>query len=564
MEQPIFYQLSLVMVIAAVVCLLARLLRQPMIIAYILTGFAVGPSFLNIIHDHEAFESFSQIGITLLLFIIGLGLNVAVIKNSGKPVMLTFVGMIAIVGSLGVGAGYLLGFTPNEAIIMGSALLFSSTIIVIKALSDKREQNRLYGQLAIGILLIDDIVATLALLYVSAISGHAGGTNDILLLVTKGAILGASLGIVGGYIMPHLSKVFARNQELLYIFAIAWAFGIASAFYYAGFSIEVGALFAGVSVAHLPYVQAIATRLKPLRDFFIVLFFINLGEALKLDSLSSAIGPALIFSALALLTKPLAVLISLGLLGYTKQTSFKTALHVSQISEFSVILIVLAANTKLVSQEIVAIATLTALITIAVSAYLMKYDDELYRVFQKALGIFERSQTKREIRALSHYPLVLIGYHHGGHSFVETFRKMKKRYVVIDYNPDVIETLERQHINHLYGDVTDIELLEEIGLHKSELIISTLNNTETNLELAKHINDLKTGSVFICHATSLDNAEALYKAGASYVLMPHFIGDKHIDTFLEHHGSDKQAFERYRKKHLLTLDNSSADSQKID
>lgn len=555
MEQPIFIQLSLVMVLAAVVALLARSFKQPLIIAYIATGFLAGPSVFNIIHDRETFHSFSEMGITLLLFIIGLGLNISIIKTTGKPVLLSFVARSLAVGSLGYVAGQFFGFSQTESIIMAIALLFSSTIIVVKSLSDKKEQSRLYGQLAVGILLVEDIAATLALLYVSTSGSGSGGANGIILLLAKAVLLGTALAFIGGILMPKLTKMFAASQELLYIFAIGWAFGVASMFFYAGFSIEVGALFAGVTLSHLAYVQAIATRLKPLRDFFIVLFFVGLGESLVLGNLGVALLPAITFSFIVLLSKPLFTMISLGLLGYTKQTSFKTGVHLSQISEFSIVLIVLAVNKKLVGDEFITIAALTALITIAISAYLMKYDDRLYHFYQKQLSIFERSTTKRELNSLGHYPLVLLGYKQGGYSFVQTFRQMKKRYVVIDYNPDVIENLENQHINHIYGDATDLELLDEIGVHKSELVISTINDASTNRMLARHIVKTNEDAIFICHAANLDDASTLYEAGASYVIVAHYIGNEHLNNFIKRNGSNKRAFTMYRHKHLLSLGN---------
>lgn len=540
------------MVIAAAAALIARAFRQPLVIAYIVTGFLVGPSVLNVIHNHEAFETFSQIGITLLLFIIGLGLNFSTITKTGKPVAFAFLTILIGIGSLGLLGSAAFGFSPQECVIMATALLFSSTIIVIKALSDKKEQTRLYGQIATGVLLAEDIAATLVLVLIAA-NDSGGAFGNIISLVLKGVGLGAILAFVGGYIMPKLTRLFAASQELLYIFALAWAFGVASAFYYAGFSLEVGALFAGVALAHLPYVQAIGTRLKPLRDFFLVLFFISLGEGLHLTSLSGALVPAVIFSLIVLIGKPLLIMSSLGYMGYTKQTSFKAGVHLSQISEFSVILIVLASSYDLIGEQLIAVATLTTLITIAASAYLMKYDDRLYRRFANQLSIFERGKTKRELKSLSHYPLVLLGYHEGGYTFVQTFKEMRKRYVVIDYNPDIIENLEHRHINNLYGDVTDLELLDEIGIHKSELVISTITDPVTNRLLAEHINKINDTAIFICHAAKLDDAELLYEAGADYVLLPHFIGDQHISQFIKLNGSNKRAFAKYRRQHLLNL-----------
>ncbi len=556
MHESIFYQLSLVLAVAAVVSLLFNAFRQPLIIGYIVTGFLVGPTFLDLINNHEAFASFSQIGIALLLFIIGMGLSVGVIRSTGKPVFVTFFGMIIGVGGVTFLVSRLLGMTPMESILMSLALLFSSTIIVIKAVSDKKEQSRLYAQIAIGILLVDDVVATLALVFVSAKASGTSSVSDAGMLLVKGGVLAAALTVLGGYVLPRTVNALAKSQELLFIFALSWAFGVASVFWWYGFSIEVGALFAGVAMAHLPYAQQVSSRLKPLRDFFIVLFFVELGQNMGLDNVTSALVPAIIFSVIALTVKPLSVLVSLGLLGYTKQTSFKAATHVSQISEFSIILVVLAANVGVVDERIAAIVTMTAIITIILSAYLMKYDDALYRRFQKSLSLFERSETKREIRELKSYPLVLLGYRKGGHEFVRTFREMKRRYIVIDYDPDVIETLENQHVNHLYGDVTDLELLEELGLHKAELIVSTIADIEANLIMLQYLRRHSKETIYVCHANTYDEAVQLYEKGAGYVLLPHLIGSEQVNSFLRRNGSDRKAFDAYRNKHLDALASS--------
>jgi Kef-type K+ transport system membrane component KefB len=560
MEQSIFVQLSLILALAASISVTFRWLRQPLIIGYIITGFLAGPSLLNVIHNHEAFSSFSQIGIALLLFVIGLGLNVGIIKATGKPVLLTFLAVIATVGGCAYGAAQLLGLGAGDSLVMAAALLFSSTIIVITALSDKKEQSRLYAQIAIGVLLAEDIAATIALLFVSANGAHSGSaaaSSDFVALLGRGVVLAAGLTAMGLYVLPRTIHLFAKSQELLYIFALAWAFGIASVFWWYGFSLEVGALFAGVSLAHLPYAQEISTRLKPLRDFFIVLFFVELGQNLTFGNIGSAVVPALVMSAIVICIKPLTIQVSLGLLGYTKQTGFKAAVHLSQISEFSIVLAVLAVSTGAASQRTATVVTLTAIITIVVSAYLMKYDDVLYKIWKGPLSLFERSRTKREIKSLRNYPLVLLGYRKGGYEFLRTFREMKKRYIVIDYDPEVIENLEHQHINHLYGDVTDLELLDEISLHNSELVVSTIADLSANLLLIKHIMGRGKETIFVCHAASLAEAVKLYDRGASYVLLPHFIGSEQASSFIRRNGSDKAAFDTYRRKHLQSLASAS-------
>ncbi len=559
MEQSIFIQLSCILALAAGISITFKYFRQPLIIGYILTGFLVGPSFLDLISDHAAFSSFSQIGIALLLFVIGLGLNVGIIRATGKPVLLSFMAVIAAVGAASYAASLALGLGRTESVVLSVALLFSSTIIVITSLSDKREQSRLYGQIAIGILLVEDIAATVALLFVSANGGSGGhdissaASSSFGMLLVRGLVLAAALIICGGYLLPRTVHVFAKSQELLYIFALAWAFGIASVFYWYGFSLEVGALFAGVSMAHLPYAQEVSLRLKPLRDFFLVLFFVELGQNLNLSNLSSAIVPALVLSMVVMIVKPLTILTTLGALGYTKQTGFKSAVHLSQISEFSIVLVVLAVSTGMISPRTTTIVTLTAIITIICSAYLMKYDDQLYKRWQKQLSIFERSQTRREVRSLKTYPLVLLGYRGGGYEFLRTFRQMKQRYIVIDYDPEVIEHLEHQHVSHLYGDVTDLELLNEISLHNSKLVVSTITDINANLLLIQHIMGHGKETIFVCHAATMEEAVLLYEKGASYVLLPHYIGSEQASEFIRRNGSDKTAFDNYRTRHLLSL-----------
>ena len=554
MPHDIFTQLSLVIVLCTVISLILRILKQPLIMGYILTGILAGPAFLNLIHSKESFATFSEIGITLLLLIIGLGLNTTVIKSLGRVALTTALSILILVGGLGLLASIALGFTVNEGFIVGIALFFSSTIIILKVLTDKKEVTRLYGRIAIGVILVDDIIATIALLTVAAL-GTGGGLTvlEVVLLLAKGLGLGIGLALMATKVLPRLTRLFANSQELLFLFTVAWGFGIATLFDISGFSLEVGALFAGISLASLPYATEMSSRLKPLRDFFIILFFIFLGETFGLDNITSAIVPALILSVIVLIGKPLFVMLTLGFMGYTKLTSFKAGINLSQISEFSIILVVFAATQGIVSPYISTVITLVALITIGASTYLMKYDDQLFTRIQGRLNLFESRVTHSDHHKTEHFPLVLFGYRKGGHEFVKTFRELKKRYIVVDYDPEVIEHLETQGIRYAYGDATDPELLEEIGLEKATLVISTVSDQPTNESLLTHLRRHNPGAVFICYSSNYDDAAELYSMGATYVMLPHFIGSERISAFIKKHGLNHQAFDEYRQKHLLNL-----------
>lgn len=558
MTSDIFSELSIVIVLVTLVSLVMRLLRQPLILGYIITGVLVGPSVFHLIHSKDAFEGFSSIGISLLLFIIGLGLNVNIIRRVGKPVFVTAGALLVVIGSLGAIVGHsVLGLKIQDAYIIGLSLFFSSTIIIVKALSDKKEQNRLYGQIAIGVILLDDIVATLALLFVAA--GKNGvGVSELGLLGAKGIGLVLVLIAAGKWLLPWLVKTMAISQEGLFLFAIAWGFGIATLFDRSGFSIEVGSLFAGVSLASLPYAQEIESRLKPLRDFFVVLFFITLGESLTLSNLQAAIIPALILSFVVIALKPAAVTITLGMLGYPKRVAFKAGIHLSQISEFSIVLVVLAVSSGLVSKELSAIITLVTMITITSSTYLTQYDNQLFTIFDRLKtfnGLFNSKRSKyAETHGQTTYPLLLFGYHRGGRTFIKTFKDMRKRFLVVDYDPTAIEDLQRQQIPSLYGDATDPELLEEIGVPDAKLIVSTISDFETNQELVKHVNFYNPDAVIVCNANSYEEAMQLYELGCSYVVIPHHVGNERLSYLIQKNGIDREHFDRYRRKHLQQLE----------
>jgi Kef-type K+ transport system membrane component KefB len=531
-----------------------KLLKQPLIVGYILTGILLGPAFLNLVPNSEAFSVFSSIGIALLLFIIGLGLNTAVVSRLGKVVL--FTAGIQMLVTLGVGylAAMMFGFGQTTALIIGVALMFSSTIIIIKVLNDKREQGRLYAQISIGVLLLQDIVASIALVLLAAGKGGGISPTDIALLAVKGILLALALLFTSTQILSRLSRFIAESQEFLFLFALGWGFGIATLFELAGFSIEVGALFAGVSLASLPYAQEAAARLKPLRDFFVVVFFIALGEGLNLAHFSEAVWPAIAFSAVIVFVKPFSALIALGGLGYTKQTSFKSALTLSQVSEFSLIFVVIAAGGGLVSQNVSTIITLTAIITIAVSTYLMKYDDELFSTLEHSLRFFERKVIRTEGNQTAQHPLILFGYHKGGSEFIKAFKAMRRKFIVVDYNPEAVEELERQNIEFMYGDATDLELLEELNISKTKLIVSTITDFETNQTLLAHIMRVNPHAIVICHSDSYEEAASLYHLGATYVMMPHLIGSERISNFVKRAGLSRKEFDTYREKHLMLLE----------
>lgn len=553
MHAATFTDLSIVIAIGVLISLFMRMIRQPMIIGYILTGVIVGPTVLRVIDTTESIEVFSQFGIALLLLIVGLGLNPRVIKEVGKIAALIGIGKVILATTGGYLVGKMFGYSDLTSLYIGISLSFSSTIIILKLLSDKKEQNRLYGKISIGFLLVEDLIATLVLIAVSA-TGNGGFTLvDFSNLLIKSILLIGGLVVVRGLILPRLNKIIANSQEFLFLFAIGWGLGIATLFSWAGFSLEIGALIAGVTLASLPYAQEISSRLKPLRDFFIILFFISLGSHLILADVVDILPRAIFLSVLVLVGNPLIVMTIMGLSGYTKKTSFKAGIAGAQVSEFSFIMLLLANQLGQVSNEVLSLITVVALITVAVSSYIIIYSDQLYNYFERYLVMFERKKVRSEREHREHYELVLFGYHKGGREFLHIFEQLNKKHVVVDYDPSVIDILDGKQTPYVYGDVTDMELLSEINLEASKLIVSVITDFPTNKFLAQWVATHNPRAVFISTADSIEQAAELYELGVSYVVLPHFLGTEKIGSFIKHSGLKKSEFKQYREKHLVYL-----------
>ncbi len=560
----VFFGLSFIIVIGALIALVMRLINQPLIIGYILTGIIVGPAVLNMAKAPDTLALFSDLGIALLLFIIGLGLNPQSVREVSKTASYVGVVQVGVITTLGWILGSALGLNHTEAAFLGVALACSSTIIILKILSDKREQARLYGKIAISVSLVQDMITIALVVITSAGNGNSVAIGSTLALAFKGGVLGFAIYWVSVRLLPRFHKLISGSQEFLFLFAIAWGLGAAALFAKIGLSSEIGALLAGICLASQPYAQEISSRLRPLRDFFVIVFFITLGAGLSLGHISSMLGVIVVSILVVVIAKPLVSMAVMGFLGYTKRTSFKTSVALAQVSEFSIVLVLVAQKRGLINSDLVTAITLVALISIAASSYLIIYSDKIYSWLEKYLGIFERRQTHGEPMAPRAYELILFGYKKGGQEFVQMFKQLKQSYLVIDYDPEVIDVLEHHKINHLYGDITDIELLDEAEVAKAKLIVCTITDFASSASLLQYLERKNSQAVVIVEAENPRHATQLYERGASYVILPHYIGSEQISAFVKKSGLQKSAFRKERAKHLRSLERQLRSLEKGD
>ncbi len=549
----IFIQLAIILFTAFIISYIVQAFKQPVIIGYIIAGIIIGPFIIGFGASHEIIEIFSKFGIAFLLFIVGLHLNPKVIKEIGISSLL--IGLVQIVLTFGLGflisIGFF-GFNVITSLYIGIALAFSSTIIIMKLLSDKKHLDALYGKISIGILIIQDLVAIAVLMFISSSANGA----DVGSLALRGLLGGAGLIVasllIGFLLLPKITKSIAKSQELLFLFSICWCFVIAALFHYFGFSIEIGALVAGIALSVSPYSVEITSKIRPLRDFFLILFFIILGLNIQISNIGSIVVNALILSAAILIFKPLILMTFMAIFRYTKRTNFLVGTTLAQISEFSLIILTLGVAMGHISAEILSTLTLAGIITITLSTYMIIYSNSFYKKMSSIISIFERKNLKREQKVKKKYDAILFGYNRIGFSILKSFKKLRQKYLVVDFDPDVVADLSKLRIPCLYGDAFDSELLAELPLDKIKLAVSTIPDFETNILLIESIRMVNPHAVIIVRAHQIKEALNLYKEGATYVLTPHFLGGEYIAKMIRTLKTRRE-YKNEKKKHIEML-----------
>lgn len=526
----LFLELGLVVALAGGLSIIATALRQPLIIAYIATGIVVSPFIMG--GERGTMEMLAQVGVALLLFIVGLGLNPAVLKKIGRVAFLTGVIQIAFIGLCAYGIGRFFGYDALPSLYIAAALAFSSTIIVVHILGERGQLERLHGSITVGILLVQDVVA-IFLLMVGTGAGLTLNGEEIIQLAFRGIALLFVLVVIGLYVMPRVTRTIATSRELLFIVSLAWLFVVAGVFYTSGFSIEVGALLAGVTLSLSAYRFEIGARLRSIRDFFIVLFFVLLGLSTDFSSVVDVLPLVIALSVIAIIVKPLVIMFIMGRLGYTRRTYFFAGISLAQISEFSFILLAQGVRGGSVPEELITTITLVGIISIAASTYFMYYGEQLYRMCGRAVGVFERPGVAPEARETAFAPrFLLFGHNRIGYAIVEYFRKTRAPVLVIDYDPAVVERLQTQGVPVRYGDAGDEELLHSLPWRSVECIISTIPTEEVNMLLLQAGRRYRKGARVFVTSHDIDEALRLYKSGASFVIMPHFLGGTFLADML--------------------------------
>lgn len=467
-----FAEMAALLSMAAVLGFIGLQLRQPLVVSFIGVGLLAGPSALGVARSNDQIDMLAELGIAVLLFLVGIKLDVKLVRSLGLVSVATGLGQVAFTSAFGFVIGLWLGLGAVTSLYVAVALTFSSTIIIVKLLSDKREIDALHGQVALGFLIVQDLFVVLCMIVLSAFGiGAAGGGGAAAIaqvVIAAALLLGCVMAFVR-YVADPLTERLASSPELLLTFALGLTALVAALADAIGLGKEIGGLLAGVALASTPWRESIASRLGPLRDFLLLFFFISLGSHLDLSRIGGDLGAAAVFSVFVLIGNPLIVMAIMGAMGFRKRTGFLAGLTVAQISEFSLIFVAMGVGLGHVGPDALGLVTLVGLVTIAASTYMITYSHQLYALLEPALWPFERTGAPAEsgadmAGATARIDAVLFGFGRFGAALAQRMRRSGWRVLVIDFNPAELRRARDAGFATLYGDATDPEFLDGLPL----------------------------------------------------------------------------------------------------
>jgi Kef-type K+ transport system membrane component KefB len=532
MADPIILRsLGTILVAGGLAALLTRSLNVPTIVAYIAAGLVLGPLTGLLAYD-EALALISHVGIALLLFLVGLELSIPKIRDVGPVALVAGVGQVIFTAAGGYVLAWLLGFDTMSSIFLATALTFSSTVVVVKLLSQKHELDSLYGRIAVGIFLVQDLVVIIVLTFLAGLGTEglmsAGEIGRSTALAFGGMLLLLAFALgAARYLLPALFRWASSSSETLFIWSLCWLFVFVLGAEALRLSPEIGAFLAGISLAQLPYNHDLRRRVQPLTNFFIAVFFVSLGVQMQLGAAQEQWLAGIVLSLFVLIGNPLIFMFIIARMGYDERTSFLTSVTVAQISEFSFIFAAVGLSAGLIDESILSLIAVVGIVTIAVSSYMILYNHELYawmkrRGLLRLFGAKQDSPAVDEVAPLAGH-IIVVGMNSLGRLIVQALADAGEQVLAIDTDAAKLVSLP---VPSLVGDVQYLSLLDEARLKDARLLVSTLRIEDTNNLLAYHASRL--GVPASIHAFEKSVLADLREIGVSHLMISNNDGIKRI------------------------------------
>jgi Kef-type K+ transport system membrane component KefB len=535
---------AIILVTAAFIAIIAHQTGQPTIVGYLFTGLLLGPAVFGIVEPSEITTTMAELGLAFLLFLLGIKLRIEDVRPILKPIIKISLPQMFLVFLTGLGTAIVLGFRPLEALLIGLVVMYSSTAVVIKMLTDKDAVTSLPGKIDVGVLLVQDVVVVVLLTILA--TGRPDGAADlgITLLTIVGLITGVGFVTAAAtrYLLPKLFRRIADNKDAFFLVAVAWAFLFVLVFDELGLSIEMGAFLAGVSLAQLPYSTELRDRISPLTNLFILIFFVSIGLQLDAGDLLVYWREAVIAALVLIPAKFLIFFALLRWQEFSLETTFLGSVSMVQVSEFALVAGSVAVAEGFIGEPILGFLSLLAVLTMSVSVYVIKYNYQLYEHLHPFLSRWETVGSERVVEQKRYRDhAVVIGYDELTRNVLPRLAEFYDDVVVIDRKVAHIEALEAADYDVIYGDFRHAEVRNAARLKRADFVLSSSAEPDVNKALLAEVGERTT--VFV-EAEWAEDARELYGYGAHYVALSPQLTAERLTEYLEGYFEDRETFSR--------------------
>ncbi len=551
---------GLIIATATLLGILAKKTKQPTIVAYILTGLILGPVVFGIVEESELTHLISELGLGFLLFLLGIEMNLKEIKEILRPVTNIAILQTILQTSLAFILPLLLGFNLMQTVVIALCTVFGATPVIVKVLTDKDEITSLPGKIDVGVLILQDIYLVIILALFAADTLAEPQFTTIALTLGKifflmGVITVLSLAS-SKYILPKLFKYSASNKHTFFIHGITWAFLFISLALVLDLSVEVGAFLAGLGLGQISYREELKERIRPLTDFFMVIFFSSIALTITRDNLFAYWKEAIIASIVLMIGNFLIMFYLIDREHFTPETSFLGSINMTQVSEFSIVVGALAVQQEYIGNDVLGYLSLMALLTMSTSSYLIQYNQELYEKAKPFLERFEAEHKKDvELSTLENH-IVLVGATQSTKHLIPILKETGKDIALVDNNSDRTMALEaRNDIHYIYGDISHGEIRKTAGIERADIIVSMVPNKEINRKIIME----NPEALLFVKAKRFEEAAELYEEGAHYVMLKTEIAADQMAEYLEAYLEGPQLFKSEVKEDIERIKWSDLD-----
>ena len=553
-EPALTIDLAVILLSATALGFVARQTGQPTIIAYIIAGVLIGPVVFGFIGVTELTETLSELGLAFLLFLLGIKMRLDDVRHVISPIVKISIPQMAAVAAVGFGVAYALGFTFLESTMIALAVMYSSTAVVIKMLTDKDEATTLHGKTDVGVLLVQDIVVVILLAVLAAgrpESATEVATTLVIVLALVVIITVAALA-ASKYALPPVFRRIANNTDVFFLVAISWAFlfifisdeinlFLAPVGIEAYLSIEMGAFLAGLAIAQLPYSKQLQDRVNPLTDLFVMIFFVSVALNIEARELLFYWEEAVIAALVLMPAKFLIFFVLINWQDFDIETNFLGSLYMIQVSEFGIVVGVAALEGEFISVEVLGFLTLVALITMAVSVYFIAFGDRLFERLEPTLSRFEAEETFTKSGKEYDNHAIVVGYDDITRNVLPLLKAHYDDVVAVDRRVDHIEALQDEGFDAVYGDMQSYTIRKDVQLKNADFVISSSDQVPVNKALLREVSEDTT--VFVEARTEEDAAE-LYEHGAEYVITSVDLASERLASYIQAYVEERPEFDQ--------------------